>query len=663
MRAKQESVKDMKPKRRHSKKRGVALLVTFGLMMVITIAATSYIDRATMSIRLAGHNTKEVQTTHLCDAGIQAVMLQLWRPFKQSQIFVDMDTQLVGAADATPKGSQSGQLPSIGRYAAGVVSFWTPAGDTYSRMVKIRSIGWIDQNNNSIADAGEPRKTVEVIAEFRLARSRVFDYTYFINNYGWMSGFSPSNLIVNGDMRSNADFDFLNGSGTINGSVVASLNEKLTPAAAGLVNHTPLKMTDSSYASLYNNASTPHRTRMRQPYDPARHGAIGSAEFEKWRDLVFFSEAQLANNRIFGAAIEDSKGSRGWINTGGASTETMLDSRPTEEIIMPDLRDFGNVTDAADSGGKRFAKSKAYTDDKATYSDGTANPNYSGNAGSQAEFISGQPNVNYKGAYVDVWDASLNNGNGAYKRVSSNGVVNGSALLIGTDAKPIRIHGPVAFNGDVAVSGTIQGQGTMYSKRNIHVIGSFKYKNPPNFTGSNMNSIEAAAEKADFVGLAASQSIIMGDTTTFGNNPLQYMTPPFTKGRYDDNGNLIPAYNATEIDSWGIKKYQSLLEFDNATKAAYKAAAAGGVNQIDAVLYTNFVGGGNVGTAGGGMTLNGTIISRDEAIVTWSLPIRMNYDNRIREREVTKQPLIDLDLPRSPTILRSTWQDKGFRVD
>lgn len=651
-------------KGKKSKQRGVALLVTFGLMMIITIAATSYIDRATMAIRLARHNTKEVQTTHLCDAGVQAVMLQLWRPFKQSQIFVDMDTNLIGATEAVPKGSQAGQLQSVGRYASGVVSYWTPNGDTYSRMVKIRSIGWIDDNNNSIADAGEARKTVEVIAEFRLARSRVFDYTYFINNYGWMSGFSPTSLIVNGDMRSNANFDFISGSGTINGSVVASMNEKLLPAAAGLVNATPLKMSDSTYATTFNNVSTPHRTRMRQPYDPAKHGAIGSADFEKWRDLVFFSEAQIANNRIFGAAIEDSNGSRNWINTSGTSTETMLDSRPTEEIIMPDLRDFGNPTDVADEGGKRFARSKAYTDDKATYADGTANPNFSGNAGSQLEFLSpGVPNVNYKGAYVDVWDATLNSGAGAYKRVSSNGVVSGSALLIGTDSKPIRIHGPVAINGDVAVSGTVQGQGTLYAKRNIHIIGSFKYKNPPNFTGSNMNTIEAAAEKADFVGLAASQSIIMGDTTAFGTNPLQYMTPPFTKGRLDDNGNVIPAYNANEIDGWGIKKYQSILQFDNATKVAYKAAAAGGVNQIDAVLYTNFVGGGNVGTSGGGMTLNGTIISRDEAIVTWSLPIRMNYDNRIREREVTKQPLIDLDLPRSPTILRSTWQDKGFRVD
>jgi hypothetical protein len=84
------------------------------------------------------------------------------------------------------------------------------------------------------------------------------------------------------------------------------------------------------------------------------------------------------------------------------------------------------------------------------------------------------------------------------------------------------------------------------------------------------------------------------------------------------------------------------------------------VNTIDAVLYTNFVGGGNIGTGGGGVQFNGTIISKDEAMVVFSLPMKMNYDNRIRERSSTQKPLIDIVLPRSPTLFRSTWQDRGF---
>lgn len=648
-------------RRKNRKERGVALMVTFGLMMVITIAATSYIDRATVSIRLARRNTLEAQTTQLCDAGIQSVLLSLWRPFKQSQMFTDLDTQLTGATELAPKSAQSSELTGVGKFAAGVIKYWQPAGDNYGRMVVIRVIGWVDRNGNNIADADEPRKTVDVVSEFRLARSRVFDYTYFINNFGWMEGFNQNNLIVNGDMRSNGNFSFISGTGTVNGSVVASVNDKLVPGAAGVINTTPYKQSNSSYTTTYNNGSTPFRTRMRQVYDPAKHGAVGSSQFNEWRDYLFQSDASIAGNRIFGAALEDSSGSKAWVNTGGTPTTTMLDPRPTDEIVMPDLRDFGSVSDSPDPAGKRFARTKAFTDDKPTFLDGSANPNYSGNAGSQDNLnADGSPNVNYKGAYLDVWDSTLNSGAGGYKRVTVDGVSTGSQLLVGTNDHPIRIHGPVAINGDAAIAGTIQGQGTIYTSRNVHIIASVKYKNPPDFTGNDINATMQAAEKKDFLGLAASGSVIMGNTTTFGYYPLNYMSPPFTKPRLDENGNTIPAFNAYDTDAWGIKKYQSLLEFDAATKDAYKSVAASGVNQVDAILYTNFVGGGNVGTSGGGMTLNGTIISRDEAIVTWSLPIRMNYDVRVREREVTQQPLIDLDLPRSPTILKSSWQDKGF---
>ena len=148
---------------------------------------------------------------------------------------------------------------------------------------------------------------------------------------------------------------------------------------------------------------------------------------------------------------------------------------------------------------------------------------------------------------------------------------------------------------------------------------------------------------------------MMGDPAGFGNPyPLAYMSPPFTHGRYDENNNWIPPFDANAIDSSGFPKYQSVMG------NSYVHSIAEGVNQIDAVLYTNFVGGGNIGTNGMGVQFNGSIISKDEAMVVWSLPMTMNYDSRIRERTISKSPLIDLQLPRSPVMLRSTWQDRGF---
>ena len=85
----------------------------------------------------------------------------------------------------------------------------------------------------------------------------MFDYAYFVNNYGWMYGFNYDQLIVNGDMRANGDFDFTGGLPTVNGSVYGCRNSKLIPAASGIVNITPTQWTNSHY-----NARAPQAARM-----------------------------------------------------------------------------------------------------------------------------------------------------------------------------------------------------------------------------------------------------------------------------------------------------------------------------------------------------------------------------------------------------------------
>ncbi len=605
---------------RRRTQRGAALVTSFMLMAFLAIGTTAYLGSATQATRQARRQTLDVQSTHLCEAGIQTVLRTLWRPFKASQTFTSFDTATTGATVNSPRSTSSGNIPSVGNFSAGIISVTAP--DTYTRYVTIRGVGWIDLNNNGQLDAGEPQKTVDVIASYQLSRSQVFDYTYFVNNYGWMDGFGTNDLIVNGDMRANGDFNITNGSPTINGSVYASANDKLSPAAAGLVNGPPVKWSNSAY--ITNEASN---ARARQAYNSATMGAKGSAQYDGWRDIDFESTGSIVNSALDGSILGDSRGSNAWTSTSaGSYTKTLIDSEPTSEVVMPDLSDITYYQNA----------SAAYKDPKATYADGTANPNY---------------NV---GAYVKVWDATLNSGAGGYKTLTTNGVLTGSAGVIGSATHPILIHGPVTFTQDAVVSGVVSGQGTIYTGRNVHIVGSITYKNAPDFRGSNQTTIDNANEKKDMLGLAARGSVIMGDTSGFGAYPLNYMTPPFTHGRYDDNGNWIPPFDATQTDSTGFKKYQSVLG------DAYIHSMSSGVGQVDAILYTNFVGGGNLGTSGGGVTMNGSIISKDEAMVIWSLPMVMNYDTRIKERSFTNKPLIDINLPRSPVLLRSAWKDRGF---
>ena len=604
--------------RRSRTRQGNALMTMFLIMMLLGVGASTYVSAATQTYQTAYRQSLETQTTPLCEAASQSLQLSLWTPFKDNQNFTGMDAACTGATISHPLGTLSGTIPGSGNYSAGVISYTVV--NSYTRSVIIRCVGWLDQNGNGQLDPNEPCKTVDISATYTLQRSQVFDYTYFINNYGWMDGFGPNDLIVNGDMRSNGDFTFSNGSPTVNGSIYAAQNQQLVPPAAGIVNQPPVKMDNGTYAS--RNAAN---TRARQSYNASTMGSYGSANWQSWNSSIFDTNGQIINNTVSGAAIGDSTGIKSWTETSLNLNPpmTVLDTTPTQQVVMPDLSNISYYE----------SMSQSYVDTKQTYGDGTANPLYN------------------QGAYVQVW----NNGTGAYQTVSTNGVVTGSASLIGSSAHPILIHGPVTFTQDAVVKGNISGQGTVYTGRNVHLVGSLIYQNPPNFQGNNATTISNQNEKADMVALCANGSVIMGDTSQFDYSyPLQFMMPPFTHARYDDNGNLIPAYNAMNTDGTGKHLYQSVLG------DSYIHSVASAINQIDAIVYTNFVGGGDIGTGGAGLNFNGTIISKDEAMVVWSLPMYMNYDGRIKERALSNSPLIDLQLPRSPALLVSTWQDRGF---
>ena len=58
-----------------------------------------------------------------------------------------------------------------------------------------------------------------------------------------------------------------------------------------------------------------------------------------------------------------------------------------------------------------------------------------------------------------MWNSTTNQ----YDTLSTNGVVTGSAEVIGSSAHPVIIHGPVTVTTDVVIKGTISGQGTLYA--------------------------------------------------------------------------------------------------------------------------------------------------------------------------------------------------------
>ncbi len=616
---------------KHRRIRGSTMVTTLIMGGLATITGVAYLDIATQDLRTASARMREVAAQNLAEGGLNAITQDIWRQFKIAQRFDSLQSALTGASPTNPRWVRTGVFAGVGNYTASVIGYTQP--DSFTRRITVRSVGWIDRNGNGQLDANEPRQVIDQTFDLALSRSAVFDYAYFVNNYGWMYGFSNEQLVMNGDSRSNGDFEFRYGSGgppVFNGTIMASPNEKLSPRAEGRIilpggNQTPRQWNNTDYTT--RQLTNPW---MRQAYNNTLHGALGSSTFNLWRDYLYNAQGQMVNGSPFGAVLADVNGTRNFSNQ-------TLDTRPTSEMILPDLNDLNYYINL----------SQTWRNPKATFSDGLPNPNFN------------QP------ARIEVWNPQQNR----YVRVDTNGVINGSIALIGYANRPIRIHGPITVTQDVVIRGYVEGQGTIYAGRNVHIVGDVIYKNPPDFRGNVLNTVLATNERSDALGLAARGSIMMGNTRQFGDPyPLRYMTPPFTRGRYDENGNWIPPFDARQVDSTGRMRYQSA--FGDAGQVEIERLSQQidinqdgtidtderGISRIDAVMFTNFVGGGNLATDGRGLSVNGAIIAKDEAMVLYSLPLRFNYDWRIRERSLDDQPLINIELPRVASVMRLAWQ-------
>ena len=258
----------------------------------------------------------------------------------------------------------------------------------------------------------------------------------------------------------------------------------------------------------------------------------------------------------------------------------------------------------------------------------------------------------------------------------------GNIVLIGTSSKPIEVTGTVVIRGDVVIKGVIKGQGTIYAGRNIYVANDLTYKNAPGSPRPSSNNPDAldnwvmAQKDKDLVGFAAKQSIVLGDYTGktggswYANNWL------FSMGNEDAGRDGIPdTYDTGENDGIFQSQYEDLdgdgVKDSNYTWASVQTQtpinnfancpagvssfgdiATNSVSKLDGVFYTNHAFAGKVGN---GATVNGAVISKDEAII-YSNTLTVNYDERINSRYSTgENRIIDVGLPFSKKVDIIRW--------
>ncbi|MCA9323038.1 MAG: hypothetical protein KDB53_20015, partial [Planctomycetes bacterium] len=226
---------------RHSKQEGsllvavpVALLLSVGLVVATLTMSTTNLDdsyRETRRVRAyyvakAGleqsvHDLKEAtQTAGLVNVFARIEALNDQRVYQDCQRLAPGGLPVADPTTGLPVDARA-LLAQDGVSLGGTfdvsmhVEGYDPAnpnalGNT-RRFVTIRSTGWVPSRNAP----GAASHTIETTVMVELSASEVFDYAYFINNWGWFYG---NSIVANGNVRSNGQFDAGNYRPTINGS-------------------------------------------------------------------------------------------------------------------------------------------------------------------------------------------------------------------------------------------------------------------------------------------------------------------------------------------------------------------------------------------------------------------------------------------------------------
>lgn len=380
--------------------------------------------------------------------------------------------------------------------------------------------------------------------------SKVFDYTYFINNWGWYWG---HNITAAGDVRSNGRFDFVNG-----------------PKVEG----------DIYAGQEIDDHGTPVR------------GIGGDPEHQH-----AFSE----------------------------------------KLPMPNLQSLD------------------YYEEKAVDSSGTVKIN---------------GNILINNIYGDDVGES------------------GNIVLIGTSANPIEVSGTVVVEGDLVIKGKVTGQGTIYAGRNIYVTDNLDYKNAPSSPrpaqGQTKDQWVEAHKDKDLVAYAAKESIILGDYTktanygytgsdkwyadqylfSMGNEDVGVDGIPDTHDAGEGDGFFDPDYEDVDGDgtfdqnyNWNSVQTQAdISSYSNAPAGTTKFSdlASNTASKVEGIFYTNHA---FAGRTGNGMKFNGSVISKDEAII-YRNTVDFNYDERAHSR-YNEDPnrFIDLGLPKIRGVYLLSWQE------
>ena len=452
------------------------------------------------------------------------------------------------------------------------------------------------------------------------APSKVFDFAYFANNFGWMYDDGSGSIRIDGNIGANGDLSFA-GKPLVDGYLFAALNPGLN--AQGVVNGSSAVQSHTLAQYIaYVNAQSSAAQAFFAPTNPAYQGDVTtgaaaipygpgfSGDVTQYNKQVPLSMPYLGDLATYKAQAIAQNGKIEQLKSGGVATN------PSDWVTLVD---------------------KVY-----------------GSTAGQNGMIS---TVDASGI------VSVSNVSDQLETDPAKQERNGNVALIGTAAQPIRVTGPVVITNDLVIKGVISGQGTIYTGRNVNVVGDVTYAAPPAWkqNDATFTADLAANNTKDMVGFAVKGSVILGQyyhmarsdkssasgmydngdswgsaasyfKSGFQNSTTQaYQTDPTDAaiGYYNTTtksfgGDYTVADGGTRFDSTDFKKKIARNYYESSFSDEYIQSIAGTKpGKIQGLFYTNHLFGGRPSN----FEMLGSMVARDEGIV-FDGHCYFNYDPR-----------------------------------
>ncbi len=613
--------------RSHSnqEKRGAALMSV--LIVFIGVFGVMYatVAMSANEARSSRRSMDQVRAKYLAESGFERGMHFLQTAIDLNSAFDPLgglQALFPGGNPITPYTSEA-VMDGASQVGAYSVSLALVGQTPTSVTIQIDSTGYLPEGPATLADGESLGEwdAISVTVSYSIEPSEVFDYAYFINNWGWFYG---NTIFANGNVRSNGQFDVAGYHPTVTGQPkYDSVDWNGTNSTlSGYQDDNGDGLTDGNDGGVWSGWDIVAAQNLQGNGGNAsnQHEFAGSVDMPNLTDLSSYetratldgSSISIGGSTVSDAVYGDDAGETGNLYLHGTAANPIMLDGPL--VARGDVIISGYVS----GQGAIYAGGNVYVPDSVQYVDPplTARP-VDGTTAETEAWLDTNWDKDFLGLFARENVVVGDHTHGTWRYYVSNWMassLNQSAEDAGEDGVPNTIDGMDGVAG-TADDDVLEGDGTW--------------------------TVETYTQAQADAGLIPA-GLNVGDTVPGSGEDID------GDGIYDGTTTLadIDLKHSLNTTNWGGNMPASGI-------ANYRDIATLYANHIDAVIYTNH---SFCYTVLGSQpaVINGALVSRNENIVYGTPSISINYDDRLLGGAAGMAGDLLPQVMQPPTIVR--WQ-------